>query len=160
MGCMVKRCEAEKILDPYRIILADDHVPLRRKLKSILGGVAGFEVIGEAGDGIELINLLNEKGLEPHIVLIDASMPNLSGIEAARAIKMNYPGIKVLILSVHEEREYLQQAFSAGAEGYLLKADADMELFTAIETVRQGGIYISPTFSGPAQKNEHRSGTE
>jgi DNA-binding NarL/FixJ family response regulator len=71
-------------------------------------------------------------------------MPNLSGIEAARQIKMIYPAIKILILSMHKEKEYVQQAFSAGAEGYLLKEDAGAELFSAINMIRKGGLYVSP----------------
>jgi DNA-binding NarL/FixJ family response regulator len=75
-------------------------------------------------------------------------MPNLGGIEATRRIKMTYPEVKVLILTIQKDQEYLHQAFSAGAEGYLLKEDANTELFSAIETIRQGRIYVSPLLSG------------
>ncbi len=74
-------------------------------------------------------------------------MPNLGGIEATRKIKRTYPNVKVLILSMHKEKEYLQGAFSAGAEGYLLKEDANQELFLAVETIRKGEIYVSPLLS-------------
>jgi len=81
------------------------------------------------------------------MVILDISMPNLRGIEATREIKMIYPDMKVLILTMHKNKEYLYHAISAGAEGYLLKEDADTELFSAIKTIRQGGIYISPLLS-------------
>jgi DNA-binding NarL/FixJ family response regulator len=78
------------------------------------------------------------------MVVLDISMPNLQGIQAARQIKMKYPGIKILIMTMHKEREYLYEAISAGAEGYLLKEDAEKELFSAIETLREGKGFISP----------------
>jgi len=104
--------------------------------------------VGEADDGLELLNLLNSSPLTPHMVILDISMPNLGGIEATRKIKMIYPNIKVLILSMHKIKEYLCHAISVGAEGYLLKEDADTELFSAIEIIRRGGVYVSPLLSG------------
>jgi len=132
-------------MNRYRIVLADDHVLLRTGLKSILGKTAGLEVVGEAGDGLELLNLLRK--LEADMIILDISMPNLRGIEAIHEIKAIHPGLKTLILTMHKDKEYLHQAISAGADGYLLKEDADTELFSAIETVREGKIYISPHLS-------------
>ena len=126
----------------YRIVLADDHVLLRTGLKSILGKAAGLEVVGEAGDGLEVLNLLNR--LKADMIILDISMPNLRGIEAIHEIKAIHPGLKTLILTMHKDKEYLHQAIQAGAEGYLLKEDADTELFSAIETIREGKIYVSP----------------
>jgi DNA-binding NarL/FixJ family response regulator len=128
--------------------LADDHKVLRQSLKNILAGTGDLEVVGEAADGLELLNLLKMSKLTPHMAIVDITMPNLGGIEATRRIKMTYPDVKVLILTIHKDEEYLHQAFSAGAEGYLLKEDANTELFPAIETIRQGGIYVSPLLSG------------
>jgi len=133
---------------PYRIMLADSHAILRQGLRGILQEKPGLEVIGEASDGIELLNFLRVSELQPHMLIVDFSMPNLSGIEAARQIKMIRPGIKILALSMHKEREYLERYFSAGAEGYLLKEDSDTELFSAIDVIRQGGLYISSLLSG------------
>lgn len=130
---------------PYRIALADDHVLVRQGFKRILEGVGDLEVIGEANDGIELLNLLNR--VTPHMVILDIFMPNLRGIEAIHEIKKIHPDIKVLILTMHKDKEYLYLSLSAGAKGYLLKEDADKELFSAIEKVRQGKTYISPYFS-------------
>ena len=131
-------------MDRYRIVLADDHVLIRQGLGGIIKGVDDLEVIGEAGDGFELLALL--KSLTPHMVILDISMPNLRGIEAVHAIKTRHPDVKILILTMH--KEYLQQALSAGADGYLLKEDADRDLFSAIENIRQGRVYISPRLAG------------
>jgi len=133
-------------VSPYRIVLADDHIILRQGIKRIIGEVVDLEVVGEASDGLELLNLL--KKLTPHMVILDISMPNLRGIEATREVKMICPDVKVLILTMHKNKEYLYHAIFAGAEGYLLKEDADTELFSAIETIRQGRVYISPLLSG------------
>jgi len=127
-------------------VLADDHILVRQGLKRILGGMADLEVIGEAGDGLQLLKLLEK--IAPHMILLDISMPNLRGIEAIRAIKTLHPEAKILILTMHKDKEYLYQAISAGANGYLLKEDADTELTTAIDTIRRGKIYISPLLSG------------
>jgi len=133
------------MMAPYRIMLADDHVLVRQGLRRILEGKADLEVVGEANDGLELLNLLNH--LAPHMVILDIFMPNLRGIEAIHEIKKIDPDVKVLILTMHKDKEYLYLALSAGAKGYLLKEDADKELFSAIEKVRQGKTYISPYFS-------------
>ena len=130
---------------PFKILLADDHVMFRRGVRSLIQGMDNVEVVGEAGDGLELLRLL--KDIQPHLVIMDISMPNLRGLEATREIKSLDPGIKVLILSMHKEREYLYHALTAGAEGYLLKEDADGELISAIQTLRQGGTFISPLLS-------------
>jgi len=132
----------------YHILLADDHILIREGLKKILREDANLEIIGEAGDGLELLNLLKRSELIPNMVILDISMPNLSGIEATRRIKKIYPDIKILILSMHKDQEYLSHALSAGADGYLLKEDSDRELFSAIEMIKQGRVYISPLLSG------------
>lgn len=131
-------------MDVYRIILADDHVLIRQGLRKIIDGVAGLKVAGEAGDGRELLTLLHT--LIPDMIILDISMPNLGGIEAVPEIKKKFPSVKILILTMH--KEYLQQALSAGADGYLVKQDADRELFSAIETIRQSKVYLSPRVAG------------
>ena len=130
---------------PFKILLADDHVMFRRGIRSLIQGMHNVEVVGEAGDGLELLGLLRD--IHPHLVIMDISMPNLRGLEATREIKIIDPEIKVLILSMHKDREYLYHALTAGAEGYLLKEDADGELISAIETLRRGGTFISPLLS-------------
>ena len=129
----------------YSIILADDHVLVRQGLRRILEGTDDLEVVGEANDGLELLQLL--KHVTPQMVILDIFMPNLRGIEAITEIKTMQPDVKILILTMHRDKEYLYLALSAGAKGYLLKEDAARDLFSAIAEVRQGKTYISPYFS-------------
>lgn len=130
-------------MNPCRIIVADDHALFRQGLKNLLGARPDLEVIGEAGDGLQLLDLLNQS--LPDIILLDISMPNLRGLEAVHEIKRAHPRVKILILTMHKDKQYLEQAISAGARGYLLKEDTDTELFTAIEKIRRRRIYVSPT---------------
>jgi DNA-binding NarL/FixJ family response regulator len=135
---------------PYEILLVEDHPLVRQGIKAILAEHSELAVVGEFQDGLELINCLGKR--LPHLVILDISLPRLGGIEATRLIKLSHPEIKVLILTLHSRREYVDQARLAGAEGYLLKDEADKELLLAIETLRRGGTYLSPllTGSGPA----------
>ena len=127
------------------ILLADNHVMFRRAIRSLIQGMHNVEVVGEAGEGLELLRLL--KDIHPHLVIMDISMPNLRGLEAIREIKTLDREIKVLILTMHKNREFLHHALTAGAEGYLLKEDTDGELIAAIDTLRKGGTFISPLLS-------------
>jgi len=131
----------------YRVVLADDHAMFRHGLKSVLVKRDDLEVVGEAADGLELLTVLASAKLSPHMAILDISMPNLGGLEATSKIKGIYPGMKVLILSMHREKEYVHKALSVGVDGYLLKQDSSAELFSAIEKIRQGGVYISPLLS-------------
>jgi DNA-binding NarL/FixJ family response regulator len=126
------------------IVIADDHALFRRGLKSLLEEEADLKVIAEAGDGLELLNLLKSKKLAPHLVILDISMPNLRGIEAIREIKAINSKVKILIVTMHKDKEYLYEALIAGADGYFLKMDAHSELFAAIDKIRKGKIYVSP----------------
>lgn len=132
-------------MSPYRITLADDHVLLRQGLRRIVEESSELEVVGEAGDGFELIQLLNKSATD--MVVLDISMPKMRGIEAVREIKSRHPGVKVLILTMHRDKEYLCQSLASGADGYLLKEDADTELFSAIRKIREGALYASPSLS-------------
>jgi DNA-binding NarL/FixJ family response regulator len=129
-------------LGSYLIVLADDHPQVRRCIKKLIEESPELKVAGEVSDGLELLEFLGKN--DPHMVLLDISMPNLGGIEATRKIKANYPGIKVLILTMHNSEEYLRCALSAGADGYLLKEEADTAIFAAISALRDGKTYISP----------------
>jgi DNA-binding NarL/FixJ family response regulator len=104
-----------------------------------------LEVVGEVDCGLELLKLLEK--LIPDLIILDISMPNLRGLEAIHEIKINHPKVRILVLTMHKDKEYLHQAITAGAEGYLLKEDADSELFSAIDRVRQGKKYVSPKLS-------------
>lgn len=129
-------------MTPYNIVLADDHILVRQGIKKIILADADMRVVGEAGDGIELLEILEK--ITPDLVILDISMPRLRGLAAAAKIKQLYPDVKVLILSMHRSREYLHQAIATGVNGYLLKEDADLALFAAIEMVRQGQTFVSP----------------
>jgi DNA-binding NarL/FixJ family response regulator len=131
----------------YHVVVADDHALFRRGLKGLIDEVADLEVVGEAGDGLELLKLLKSNNQAPHLVILDISMPNLRGIEAIREIRTIHPQAKILIVTMHQDKEYLYQALTAGADGYFLKKDADTELFAAIEKIRKGRIYVSPHLS-------------
>ncbi len=128
--------------ESFLILLADDYVLFRREAKKILRNIGDVEVIGEASDGAELLELL--KNTSPHMAILDITIPDLGGLEAINEIKKIKPGIKVLILTLRKDKEYLDQAIKAGADGYMLKEDIDNELLTAIETLRKGKNYISP----------------
>ncbi len=129
----------------YRIMLADDHFLIRRGVRRIIDEADNMTVVGEASDGAELLDLL--KNAVPDMAIVDISMPRIGGIEATREIKRAYPAVKVLVLTMHRNKEYLYRALTAGADGYLLKEDTERELFTAIDVIRGGEIYLSPAFS-------------
>jgi DNA-binding NarL/FixJ family response regulator len=128
-------------VEPYHIVLADEHILFRRGMKRIINELPGAQVVGEASDGQEAIQLV--KTLLPDLAILDISMPKMNGIEACREIRRLVPGVKILVLTMHKDREYLYQAISAGAQGYLLKEDSDEELFAAIGTIRTGAIYVT-----------------
>ncbi len=129
----------------YSIVLADDHAMIRRGLRRILEERRDLELIGEAGDGFDLLHLLNR--LKPHLVILDISMPRLRGIEAIHEIKAAYSNIKILVLTMHKDPDLLSQAISLGADGYALKEDAEEELFSAIDAIRHNKVYISPSLT-------------
>jgi len=135
----------------YRVILADDHVLVRHGLKLILEENSDLEIAAEVGDGLELLNVLQK--INPDLIILDVSMPNLRGIEAIPEIRRVRPNTKVLMLTMHKEEDYLYQAISAGANGYLLKEDAEKELFSAIEHIKNGKIYISPGLADQSMQN-------
>jgi DNA-binding NarL/FixJ family response regulator len=136
---------------PYQIILADDHLMFRNGIRRIIEDSQGLAIIGEAGDGLQLLELL--KKTKPDMVILDISMPNLRGLEASHEIKTSYPDVKILILTMHRNKEYLLQAMSAKADGYLLKEDTDAQLMAAIESIRAGKIYLSPLMSEDLSQN-------
>ena len=133
-------------MEPYRVILADDHILFRQGMKKIFDEIPQTQVVGEAGDGQEAIELV--KKLVPDLAILDISMPKLSGIEVCRESRQLLPAVKILVLTMHKEKEFLYQALSAGAQGYLLKEDSDEELFAAIETIRRGAIYVTKALAG------------
>lgn len=135
----------------YQIILADDHHMFRSGIRRIIEDARGLEVIGEAGDGLQLLELL--KKAKADMVILDISMPRLRGLEAAREIKKIHPNIKILFLTMHRDQGYLLKALEAKADGYLLKDDTHRQLIAAIETIRTGNRFLSPLMTEDLSQN-------
>lgn len=129
-------------MSPYKVILADDHAIFRQGIRELIKDLEDFAVVGEAGDGLELLELLKE--VRPDLIVLDISMPNLRGLEATEEIKKHYPQIKVLLLTMHKQKSLVQLGLQAGADVFLLKDDADAELLRALEALKQGRTYLSP----------------
>jgi DNA-binding NarL/FixJ family response regulator len=128
-----------------RILLTDDHQLVRASLRSLLTEFAGVEVVAEAGDGREALELIPQH--HPDIVLMDISMPGLNGLEATRRIVKQHPDVRVIVLSMHESERQVLEALRAGVSGYVLKGSAPKELELAIEAVSRGRIFLSPAIS-------------
>lgn len=133
-----------KVKDKIEIIIADDHMMIREGLKQLLELDGTMKVIAEANDGEECLNLLNKK-IHPDILLLDINMPKKNGIEVLEYIKQNKIPVKVLILTVHNEVEYLLKVVDIGIDGYLLKDSSYDELKEAIDVVISGNTYIQPS---------------
>ena len=133
-----------KVKDKIEIIIADDHMMIREGLKQLLELDGTMKVIAEANDGKECLNLLNKK-IHPDILLLDINMPKKNGIEVLEYIKQNKIPVKVLILTVHNEVEYLLKAVDIGIDGYLLKDSSYDELKEAIDVIISGNTYIQPS---------------
>lgn len=129
---------------PTRIVLADDHVLVRQGLKSLLER-EHFQVIAEASDGQEAVKLIEEH--HPDIAIMDISMPTLNGIDAARGLSRCAPKTKVILLTQHEEEQYIHEALEAGVKGYVLKNQVANDLIQAIRQVGRGEFYLSPGIS-------------
>jgi len=128
-----------------RVLLADDHTILRDGIRSLIEDEPDMEVIGEAEDGIAVVKLADS--LKPDVILMDLAMPLLNGLEATRQIRKNQPGAKILILTMHENEEYIRQVLAAGAMGYILKDAAARELLGAIRSVNKGEVVLSPAIT-------------
>jgi len=128
-----------------RILIADDHGVVRRGLKLQLEQHDDFEVVGEAGDGRETISMVDK--LAPDIIIIDIAMPNLNGIQATAQIVRKNPQVGIIVLSMHSDETYLARTLAAGAKGYLLKDNAEIDLERAVRVVAQGKPYFSPVIA-------------
>jgi DNA-binding NarL/FixJ family response regulator len=129
-----------------RIVIAEDHTILREGLRALLSSAPDLKIIGEAENGRDVIQCVET--MQPDLILMDLSMPRMSGMDAIREIKRRSPGIKVLVLTVHKTDEYILASLDAGADGYVLKDATKTELMSAIETVLKGKRYLSPDVSG------------
>ena len=132
-------------MNPITILLADDHDVVRKGMKMLLEDETDVKVIGEASDGLEAIEKV--KMLMPNVVILDLTMPKMTGIEAAKIISEEYPAVKILIFSMHHNREYIVSSVENGANGYLLKDTGKEELMKAIKAVSDGRKYFPPEIS-------------
>jgi DNA-binding NarL/FixJ family response regulator len=132
-------------LNTCRVLLADDHTLVRAGLRMLLESIAGIDVVGEADDGLALLTLAGQ--LKPDMVLMDIAMPGLNGLEATASLAKTNPFTRVVILSMHQNEEYVREALRHGVAGYLLKDAAPLELEAAIATVLRGETFLSPAVS-------------
>lgn len=135
-------------MDTITILLADDHQLPRQGLRQILDATPGLQVVAEATDGLRAVRLAREHS--PDVVLMDVVMPELSGLEATRQISAVLPQVKVLAVSMHADRRFVEGMLEAGAAGYLLKDHAAEELVAAVRAVAAGGTYLSARLGGAA----------
>ena len=132
-------------MKPIRALIADDHALVRAGIRALVEKIDNVSVIAETGEGGEALRLIKE--LKPDVVLLDVTMPGLSGLEVLAESRKHLPNVRVIILTVHDEAEYAMQALRAGAAGFLPKSAAANELQVAIETVSRGEIYVSDEVS-------------
>lgn len=128
-----------------RILLADDHAVLRAGLRLLLSSQDGFSIVGEAATGTETLSLAER--LQPDLILLDLSMPALGGLDALPALRRLAPDAHILILTMHDDPQYLRQALKSGAAGYVLKKAADVELISAVRAVMRGEVYVHPALT-------------
>lgn len=133
-------------MSKIRVVLADDHPVVLAGIKALIQTAPEMELVGEATDGRAALSLI--KSAAPDVAVIDISMPELNGVELAKRVSDEAVGVKILVLTVHEDRAYTQQLLSAGARGYLLKRSAADELVRAIRAVFSGGVYVDPAIAG------------
>lgn len=140
-----------------RVLLADDHRMVRQGFRRILQGEDDMEVVGEAGNGREAVEMA--RAMKPDVVVMDVTMPELNGIEATRRIREISPFIRVVALSVHRDGIYVREIVRAGAEGYILKESGDTELISAVRAVAEGNSYLSPDVAGAVLRDYRKHAT-
>ncbi len=152
-------------MNKTKIYLTDDHAILRDGLKSILNNIPKYEVIGESADGETTLKEINK--LHPDILILDISLPTISGVEVCRQVRKYYPDVKIIILTRHDNEVYIEQLLKFGIAGYVLKENAANDLTRAIEAAEKGNLFLSPEITGrivtgykkAKDKNEDSAGT-
>ena len=129
----------------WRVVIAEDQRILREALKALLKPRKDIDVVGEAAEGMEAIRCVER--LHPDLLLLDLSMPKMSGMSVLKDLKVRYPETKILALTIHESKDYIVETFRAGLDGYCLKEASHTELLLAIDTVLEGKTYLSPGIS-------------
>jgi len=145
-------------MENIRVLLADDHAVVREGLKTLVNSQGGMTVVGEAPDGPTAVNLTAE--LNPDVVVVDVSMPGMTGAQLTTQLRVQQPDRKILVLTVHEDKGYLRLLLEAGAAGYVLKRAAADELIQAIRSVAEGRTYLDPSLAGSVIDTFVRPGVE
>jgi len=143
-------------MNKTRIVLADDHPIVLDGLRNLIRAESDFELVGEAGGGLAALKLIREQ--QPDVAVLDISMPELNGIVLSRRLAAEIPALRVLVLTLHEDRAYLNQAMEAGVCGYVLKRSAVENLVQAIRAVTVGGIYVDPALASRAEGGKRGGG--
>jgi DNA-binding NarL/FixJ family response regulator len=142
---VAERTTGDALPKRHRVLLVEDHVLVRNALRLLLHTIPNMEVVGEAGNGLEALQMIGR--LRPDIALMDVTMPGLNGIEATRRAAKQFPRTRILVLSMHGDRELVRQALIAGAAGYLVKSANSDELKLALAAVLRGEVWISPSIA-------------
>jgi DNA-binding NarL/FixJ family response regulator len=140
------------VTEKIRIVLADDHPIVLDGLRNLIRAEPDFELVGEAASGLSALKIIREQ--RPDVAVLDISMPELNGIVLSRRLAGEMPGLRLLVLTLHEDRAYLNQALEAGVRGYVLKRSAVENLVQAIRAVMVGGLYIDPAIVGRVFENK------
>jgi len=140
------------VTEKIRIVLADDHPIVLDGLRNLIRAEPDFELVGEAASGLSALKIVREQ--RPDVAVLDISMPELNGIVLSRRLAGEMPGLRLLVLTLHEDRAYLNQALEAGVRGYVLKRSAVENLVQAIRAVMVGGLYIDPAIVGRVFENK------
>jgi len=138
-------------MDKINVVLADDHILVRDGIRALLEDQVGIEVIDEASNGIEALEVLQRN--QPHLLIVDIRMPEMNGIEVVGEVKKSFPEVKTLVLSMHDSEEYVVQAIRSGADGYLLKGASKEEFLKALTKVASGGKYFTGDVSAIIMNN-------
>jgi DNA-binding NarL/FixJ family response regulator len=141
------------VTEKIRIVLADDHPIVLDGLRNLIRAEPDFELVGEAASGLSALKIVREQ--RPDVAVLDISMPELNGIVLSRRLNGEMPGLRLLVLTLHEDRAYLNQALEAGVRGYVLKRSAVENLVQAIRAVMVGGLYIDPAIVGRVFESKH-----
>ena len=151
-----RESDASPVARPISVFLADDHAIVREGLRTLIESQSEMTFAGEATDGTEALRrltILSAEGNAPDVMVMDVSMPNMGGVEATTQLHETLPHIKVLVLSMHEDRSYLRSLLEAGAAGYVLKRSAATELVRAIHTVMDGSVYLDPALTATVTRS-------
>ena len=141
-------------MNPTRVVIADDHTLVRESLVSVLNASGECVVVGEAADGMEALE--KALALRPDVMIVDVSMPHLNGVEVVRRLRADLPQCRTLVLTMHEDEEYVLHMVRAGASGYLVKDSPTTELIAAVRSLRDGRAYFGPTAAKVLAEQIHR----